>query len=159
MNSITGGCPPSGSADQPAHLSAVREAAVSALIAAVPFYLLFPVCGPEFAFPHFPALPPAPMVPHMVAIAAAPDGVPSVHTSTALLILWFLWRWPWGRVAGLVYLALIVLATMGGGQHYLFDLICAIPYTAAILWVMHKLEARSAAKKNARKKASEYSYS
>jgi hypothetical protein len=129
------------------------------LIAAVPLYLLFPVSGPAFAFPSFPALPLAPVVPHMLAIAAAPDGVPSVHTSTALLILWFLWRWPWGRVAGFAYLALIVLATMGGGQHYLFDLICAIPYTALILWAVHKLEVRSAAKKNMQEKTAEFSCS
>jgi ABC-type proline/glycine betaine transport system permease subunit len=129
------------------------------LIAAVPLYLLFPVCGPEFAFPSFPALPLTPVVPHMLAIAAAPDGVPSVHTSTALLILWFLWRWPWGRIAGFAYLVLIVLATLGSGQHYLFDLLCAIPYTAAILWAMHELEARSAAKKSAREEASDFIYS
>lgn len=60
------------------------------LFAAVPIYLLIPVCGPIFAFPHFPVLPPPHLVPHLLAIAAAPNGIPSVHTSTALLDLWFL---------------------------------------------------------------------
>ena len=129
------------------------------IVAAVPIYLLFPVCGPRFAFPSFPALPPTPIIPHMQGIAAAPNGIPSVHTSTALLILWFLWRWPWGRVAGLICLLLTVLATLGGGQHYLFDLICSIPYTGAILWAVHKLDARSAAKKKVKEEISKYSCS
>jgi membrane-associated phospholipid phosphatase len=129
------------------------------LIAAVPLYLIFPVCGPGFAFPSYPALPQMPLIPHMIAINAAPNGVPSVHTSTALLILWFMWRWPWGRIAASGYLALIVLATLGGGQHYLFDLICAIPYTALILWTIRIWNARFAAKDNMQKKTSEFSYS
>jgi len=127
------------------------------LIVAVPCYLLFPVCGPGFAFRSYPALPPLPLVPHMVAISAAPDGVPSVHTSTALLILYFMWRWPWGRMAAFIFLVLTVLATLGSGQHYLFDLICAIPYTAAILWANNKLSARSAAQKNVQEEAYKFS--
>jgi hypothetical protein len=111
------------------------------LFLAVPLYLLFPVCGPAFAFPAFPALPrlggALPM-----AIAAAPNGVPSVHTSSAILVLVFLWRWPWGRAAGAVYLGLIVLSTLGSGQHYFFDLLCALPYSAAVLWISARLGAR-----------------
>jgi hypothetical protein len=101
---------------------------------AVPLYLLFPVCGPAFAFPSFPALPLTSVVPHLIALAAAPNGVPSVHTSTALLILFFLRRWRLGSIAGGVFLALTVLATLGSGQHYFFDLICAVPYAALILY-------------------------
>lgn len=130
----------------------LAEAFLLNLIAAVPLYLIFPVCGPGFAFPSYPALPPLPLIPHMMAINAAPNGVPSVHTSTALLILWFMWRWPWGRITGSIYLALIVLATLGGGQHYLFDLFCAIPYTALVLWAIHQWDIRFAMKKNMRKK-------
>jgi membrane-associated phospholipid phosphatase len=52
-----------------------------------------------------------------------------------MLILWFLWPWKVGRIFGLLYLALIVFATLGSGQHYLFDLIVAIPYTATILYL------------------------
>ena len=115
------------------------------LFAALPIYLLFPVCGPAFAFPSFPALPPAGLVPHLLAISAAPNGIPSVHMSSALLVLWFLRRWNWGRALGGVYAALIVLATLGSGQHYLFDLFCAVPYTAAVVWAVDRFAARSAA--------------
>lgn len=104
------------------------------MMAAVPLYLLFPVCGPAFAFPRFPQSPGQVDV-HPIPILAAPNGVPSVHTSSALLILYFLWPWKWGRVFGVFFLALTVLATMGSGQHYFFDLLCAVPYAFAVVTV------------------------
>src|SRR5207247_2117622 len=70
--------------------------------------------------------------PHMIPIDAAPNGIPSVHMATALLIFWFLRRWWWGSLIGLVFILLTILATLGLGQHYLFDLICAIPYAALV---------------------------
>ena len=105
------------------------------LIAAVPLYLIYPVCGPQMAFAEFPEQPTFPPAPHLLGIASAPNGVPSVHMSSALLILWLLRRWTWGRLAGGVFAALTVLATLGSGQHYFFDLLCAIPYAAAVYWI------------------------
>jgi PAP2 superfamily len=99
---------------------------------AVPIYLIIPVCGPAFAFPGFPFNQPAALAPHLVAINAAPNGIPSVHFASALLILWFLKRWPWGLLAGTIFVALTVLATLGSGQHYVFDLVCAVPYAALV---------------------------
>ncbi len=110
------------------------------LFAAVPLYLLFPVCGPAFAFPNFPALPPAHLFPHMMPISAAPNGVPSVHMSAALLILWFLWPWSWGRAISSIYLGLIIMSTLATGQHYLFDLLCAVPYAALVIWIVRILD-------------------
>jgi membrane-associated phospholipid phosphatase len=57
-----------------------------------------------------------------------PNGIPSVHASTALLVLWFLRRWWWGRISGVVFLILTIFATLGSGEHYLFDLFCALRY-------------------------------
>lgn len=104
------------------------------LLAAVPLYLLFPVCGPAFAFPQFPFVG-LHGAPQLLALAAAPNGVPSVHTSSALLILWLLRPWRLGRVVGGVFLALTVFATLGSGQHYFFDLLCAVPYATAVVFV------------------------
>jgi hypothetical protein len=108
------------------------------LFAALPLYWLFPVSGPFYAFASFPNLP-ARVAPHLIVLTAAPNGVPSVHMSTALLVFWFLRRWQLGRVIGIVFLALTVLATLGGGENYLFDLLMAVPYTAAILWITARL--------------------
>lgn len=104
------------------------------LFLSVPFYLAFPVCGPAFAFKDFPFHEPH-LTPHPIFIAAPPNGVPSVHMSSALLILWFFWQWPLGRTAGIIFLALTIIATLGSGQHYAFDLLCAVPYAIAIVWI------------------------
>ncbi len=101
------------------------------LVAALPIYWAIPVSGPRFAFPDYPAAVPL-GVPHLLAIHAAPNGIPSVHLSTALLVAWFARHWLWGRVAGVVYVILTVAVTLGSGQHYLFDLIAAVPYTLLV---------------------------
>jgi len=105
------------------------------------FYLLFPVCGPMFAFPGFPYIEPHLLAPHTVLLTAAPNAVPSIHMSSALLILWFLRPWRWASALGWLFLALTVLATLAGGEHYLFDLLCAIPYTVAVYRISYRLEA------------------
>lgn len=112
----------------------VLNAFVLNLFLAVPIYLLIPVCGPVYAFPGFPFSEPL-VTPHQIPIFAPPNGIPSVHTSTALLILWFAWRWPLGRVLGAIYLALIVFATLASGEHYLVDLMAAVPYALAVLFL------------------------
>jgi hypothetical protein len=108
------------------------------LFLAVPLYLLFPVCGPRFAFREFPFLQPFGLIPHAMAITAAPNGVPSVHASTALLVLWFSRNWTPFFISAWIFLALTVLATLGSGQHYLFDLFCAVPYAALVAWISDK---------------------
>jgi len=105
------------------------------LFLALPIYLLCPVSGPAFAFRGFPFAPP-----HLMTVVGAPNGVPSVHTSSALLVLWFLKRWPWGKACGWVFLALTVLSSLASGQHYLFDLLCAVPYAMTVLWISRLLD-------------------
>jgi hypothetical protein len=104
------------------------------LVVAPVFYLLVPVCGPKFAFPIFP-VDAGHVIPHMVRIDAAPNGIPSVHTSTALLIVWFSRKSRAGLAASIVYLLLMVAATLGSGQHYAVDLLAAIPYAAGVVWL------------------------
>ncbi len=114
-------------------ISTVRIFALD-LFAAVPLYLLFPVCGPQFAFPSFPAVPEE-VAAHPILIDAAPNGIPSVHMATAILILILLWRWRVGRIVGIMFLLLMGFATLASGQHYAIDLVCAIPYSAFI-WIL-----------------------
>jgi len=75
------------------------------------------------------------VVPHLIALSAAPNGMPSIHTSTALLLLWFGRHWLLSRWLGCLYLVLIIAATLAGGQHYFMDLLAAVPYAAAVGWV------------------------
>jgi hypothetical protein len=103
------------------------------VVLAVPLYLLFPVCGPAYAFPGFPALPVGPMMPHLILLNAPPNGVPSVHFSTAMLVLWYGRKLPLGWYIGGAYLALTAFSTLASGEHYLFDLLVTVPYTLMIL--------------------------
>jgi hypothetical protein len=104
------------------------------IFAALPIYLLFPVYGPRAAFHSFPVLPQEHVPMRLVATIGTPNAIPSVHFSSALLILWFLWRWRSGRIFGVLFLALTILATLGSGEHYVFDLVVAIPYAAMVGW-------------------------
>jgi PAP2 superfamily len=116
------------------------------LFFAVPLYLLAPACGPAFAFAGFPFALPEHLVPHPILLSAPPNCIPSVHMSTALLVAWFGWRWSTGRLLSVVYTVLIVIATLGSGQHYLFDLVVAIPY-AVLMLRLGKIEWKRSSKK------------
>lgn len=109
------------------------------LLLALPIYILFPVCGPRYVFAHFPQSP-GPVAPHVIVVAAAPNGVPSVHNSVAMLCAAFLWPWKWGRVFGILFVALTMFATLANGEHYAFDLLSAIPFT----WLVWAVTQRSA---------------
>lgn len=114
--------------------SAMFKAISINLLFSIPFYLQFPVCGPKYAFKEFPDLP-ADFTLGMMTIDAPPNGMPSIHTSTALLICWFARHSRVGSLLAGLYLALMVLATLGFGEHYFVDLIAAVPYTVLILWL------------------------
>ena len=104
-----------------------------AFLGGIAVFALCPVCGPRYAFgAQFPFHAPAAIVPHRVAIAAPPNGVPSLHMAAALLILWFARHWIAGRLLAVVFVVLTVLATLGSGEHYLLDLIVAVPYSVAV---------------------------
>lgn len=95
-------------------------------------YLLFPACGPGFAFANFPAVVPALVTLHPVQLLAPPNCIPSLHTSTAILAYWFCRRWRYARTAAMLNLLLTVTATLATGEHYLVDLIVAVPFTAFV---------------------------
>lgn len=111
---------------------------VTNLFAAIPIYLLFPCYGPRAAFRSFPRLPHWHVAMQRAAIIGTPNAIPSVHFSSALLILWFLWNWRSGRVFGVIFAVLTILATLGSGEHYLFDLVAAVPYTGAIIAITQR---------------------
>lgn len=101
---------------------------------AVPIYLLIPVGGPAAAFPTFP-MPPAPFTTHLISPPGPPNGFPSIHMATAILVFWYLRHWRWGQLSGGAFLILTALATMATGQHYFVDLVFAIPYAAGMVYL------------------------
>lgn len=98
-------------------------------------YKAFPASGPVYAFSSYPFAVPNLDTLHVLTLHSAPNCMPSVHTSVALLALAFLWRWPLGKVFGFIHVFLTVFVTLGLGEHYLIDLIAALPYTAFVYWL------------------------
>ena len=98
-----------------------------------PFYMMCPVSGPHYAFPEYPKIP---VIPHPVPIhlLAVPNGMPSVHLSTALLVLFFLRPWKIGVIFGWIWVILTVIGTLGLGEHYVLDLVASLPYVALVLF-------------------------
>jgi hypothetical protein len=101
------------------------------------FFSVFPVCGPRYGFPaSFPGadFPYARL--EGLTLQRIPvdwliprNGVPSLHFTWALLIWWntrTLTRW--GRAAAAAFVLATAFDTMATGEHYLFDLIAALPF-------------------------------
>ncbi len=100
-------------------------------------YLLFPAAGPAVAYSRdYPLTPPAvadlSMVPMLVAHGAR-NAMPSLHLSWTLLLFWNSRRWAfWMRAIFAALVGLTVIATLGLGEHYVADLVVAVPFTLAV---------------------------
>ncbi len=103
-------------------------------VAGFGLYLICPVSGPAYLFPHdYPVHLPALSSPAPAPLAIVPrNGMPSLHVAWTFLLFWNLRkRWFLGPLAG-VFLILTALATLGFGEHYLADLIVAIPLALTV---------------------------
>lgn len=114
---------------------------VTVIAAGYSVYYLFPAIGPIYAFDklypwHVVGLS-LPLQPVWSASAAPRNCVPSIHYSLALLVWWNSRgrRW-WARVLAWVFVAVMAVATLGLGEHYLADLVVAVPFSLAFqaLW-------------------------
>jgi len=77
-----------------------------------------------------------------IMAASVTNGMPSIHFSTALLIAWALWRWKWGRVFGIAFAIATMVATLGSGEHYLCDLVMAVPYALFVGWCGRRIASK-----------------
>ena len=125
-------------APRPQPFSIIAFQAASALLSALLLYHLYPVAGPAYAFgAAFPAALPA--GPELDAIRSlvtrgARNGVPSMHFAWALA-LWLSSRAlgvPWVRALFAAWLGLTVLSTLALGEHYLVDLVVAVPLVIGV---------------------------
>lgn len=120
----------------------LRERALPSFVAflatgpvGVLFYNLFPALGPVHLFLRdFPWHPLATrsvsrLYVEPVAIAGAPNAIPSLHMAWVLLAWWYSRGLSWvERGIAFVFLFFTVLATLGTGEHYFVDLIVAFPF-------------------------------
>jgi hypothetical protein len=110
---------------------------ISGTIAAI-LYMLCPATGPYHAFAgSFPAnLPDALHVPltlERYAPQSPRNAMPSLHVAWAVLLA----RSTAGarrslRIAAWLYAAFTIIATIGSGEHYVFDLIATAPFLVAL---------------------------
>jgi hypothetical protein len=119
-----------------------RRYALMFAITGLALCAFFPICpgaGPKFLFGNdFPFHTPAQLVPQVRIIPdAALNTTPSGHLAWALLVL-LVARQHCGKYSqynATVFLVLTILATMGMGEHYVIDLVVAVPFAVG-MWVM-----------------------
>ena len=76
--------------------------------------------------------------PHFVGQNDSPrNAMPSLHFALALIVVIALWEVGMiARTLGLTFVALTILATLGFGEHYLIDLVLAVPFALGVwCWV------------------------
>jgi hypothetical protein len=88
------------------------QSLVLAYVVGPMFFLLVPAYGP------------------MPAFSGRPNCMPSLHMATAILLA--IYRPTNGLWVGVVYVALTAWATLATGEHYVIDLVMAIPFSAFI---------------------------
>jgi len=104
-------------------------------------YNVLPATGPVYvfgaSFPWHPLLYDS--LQHLalskvsVSGAVPRNAIPSLHMAWALLLYWNARRSPRGYKMFLaVYLGLTVMATLGTGEHYLVDLVTALPFALTV---------------------------
>lgn len=100
-------------------------------------YNFYPAAGPIYWPDHgFPkSIPPISTlsVAPIILTGAVRNAMPSLHTAWALLLWWNSRGYtPWVRGAAGLYLGVILFSTLALGEHYLIDLIVAVPFAVAI---------------------------
>lgn len=94
-------------------------------------YLILPALGPRHAFgAAFPMGDPV-VAPVLVRLAGWPNAIPSLHVSTALLLVFFSGRNRIVRSLAWIYLIGTVAATLAF-EHYMIDLVVAVPFACSV---------------------------
>lgn len=123
---------------RPAGAPDVRLVFAALGIVGFALYQLCPAAGPKYlfgaAFPDHPPLVSALAIETVGIPHAARNAMPSLHVAWCLLVVYnSRWYSSWLlRIYAAVSLALTAAATLGLGEHYLVDLIVAVPLSVAI---------------------------
>ncbi len=98
-------------------------------------YNILPAAGPFYAFgTAFPNHLPHAVGLHLITLReGARNAIPSMHLGCALLIFWNCVRLPrWVQTSSALYMVLTILACIGFGEHYMIDLVAAVPYALVL---------------------------
>jgi hypothetical protein len=109
----------------------ITSAAVQLLGALV--YRLVPAVGPRYVFAGFPDdVPDVQPLLVTVALEYPRNAMPSVHLALALVLLRASRGGGWVSLLSVLWCLAIGLATLGMGEHYLVDLVVAVPFAFGI---------------------------
>ena len=108
-------------------------------------FQLVPACGPRFLwgplFPFSTAASPPPLHPVSVAPGEFRNAFPSLHMTGALYVMWAVRSLgTTKRALAWTYAAFTVVATLGSGQHYLVDLLVAVPFAVSVQLTLARRE-------------------
>jgi hypothetical protein len=107
-----------------------------AAVAGLAFYQVCPATGPaQFFGAEFPNYPPPVLPLQTVGLDDVPrNAIPSLESAWALLIWWCVcYCGKWIRWVATAFLSLTLLAALGLGEHYLVDLVVAVPFAVAAM--------------------------
>jgi hypothetical protein len=107
---------------------------LSLMIVGFAQYGVYPAVGPKHAFTAlYPQNPPgiSQIAIEPMTVPDAPRNcMPSLHLAGALVICWNSCLWPrWGRWLARLFLWATIFSTLALGEHYLVDLVVAVPFT------------------------------
>ena len=107
------------------------------------FYQVCPAMGPLYAFPSkFPDALPASAPLQALSSDGVNNAMPSMHMTWALSVWWSAWEL--GPLAVTIATAVVGftgLATLGSGEHYLIDLIVAVPLVMGAVGIYRRQRA------------------
>lgn len=95
----------------------VARALITAAVLAVPLYVAFPAVGPG----------------NLVDPMASRNCMPSLHLTWALLLIYYSHKRL--RSVFLLFACLTAIATLTTGEHYVLDLVAAIPFSIICIWI------------------------
>ena len=106
------------------------------MVAAMAGYAMYQICpaaGPRYVFP-FPHGEPAYAAGVPSYAPSAPiNAIPSLHFTWVLLVFLELHRVNrWLGVSAAIFMVLTAIAILGVGEHYMFDLLAALPFTLGL---------------------------
>lgn len=101
--------------------STFRKSVLIGSLACWPLYALFPAAGPLYYFEH-------------IQMDSPRNAMPSMHMFFALAILLNAKGWT-ARLCASGFVLLTIGATLGSGEHYLIDLVAAVPFTFTVQYL------------------------
>jgi len=97
------------------------------LMAGWSLFLLLPANGPGFAFPGYPTVVPHPDL-ALISVRGLANSIPSLHMSGALILVAHAARSRNWRGIFVLNAIGTAMATLALGEHYLIDLVVAVPF-------------------------------